>query len=96
MQMLLCFYTKYSYTKTRQSACSATGASVHDQGNDQPGHVSNAIEVCETAMVSPNIPVETQNFGENEDEDHADKDPRLAHERAHALAEVSHSPCRTA
>ena len=55
-----------------------------------------AIEVCETAMMPPNIPVETQNFGENEDEDHADKDPRLAHERAHALAEVSHSPCRTA
>jgi hypothetical protein len=57
--------------------------------------LATAIEVCETAMVPPNIPVETQNFGENEDEDHADKDPRLAHERAHALAGVSHRLCRT-
>jgi hypothetical protein len=55
-----------------------------------------AIEVCGNGHVPPNIPVETQNFSENKDEDHADKDPRLAHESAHALAKVSHSLCRTA
>lgn len=39
----------------------------------------------ESALLQHSIPVETQDFGENEDEDHADKDPRLAHKGAHTL-----------
>lgn len=39
----------------------------------------------EKTLFQHSVPVETQDFGENEDKNHANKDPRLAHERAHAL-----------
>lgn len=69
--------------RTRQAACSATGASVHDEGDNEAASVS--IDNGHTLDATPNVPVETQDFSENENEDHADEDPRLAHERAHAL-----------
>ena len=62
---------------------SATGASVHDKRDDESGAVSTSTPLVTEKQ--PSIPVKTQDFSENENEDHADEDPRLAHEGTHTL-----------
>ena len=70
--------------------CSTTCAGVKDKSDNESGNVSRWPAVVSRV----DVPIETQNFSENEDEDHADEDPRLAHERAHAS--VSHDSNRVA
>lgn len=86
---LLCFYTKYSYMKTIDCVCSAAGTGVHDEGHDESASVSMSTR---TTLSNHSIPIKTQDFGENEDENHADEDPRLAHERAHTLLQSVAGP----
>jgi hypothetical protein len=66
---------------------SATCARVENEGDDESGRVSRI-----TSHVGEDVPIETQNFGENENEHHADKDPRLAHEGAHTLLQLASLP----
>ena len=39
----------------------------------------------------PSLPIKTQDFSENENEDHADEDPRLAHESTYALCMLANA-----
>jgi hypothetical protein len=79
---LLCFYTRYSYIKT--VGCTQPLARVFMMR----ATMSLGVLVFTRHSLlrrSQDVPVETKDFSENENEDHADEDPRLAHERTHAL-----------
>jgi len=81
------FSTPASRTICLCRVASAACSGVENEGYNKSAEVSTYFgPSCGTC-----IPVETQYFGENENEHHADKDSRLAHERAYTLPMLAHA-----
>jgi hypothetical protein len=48
-------------------------------------HTRSHVWSAKVVQSEKDSPIKTQDFSENENQDHADEDPRLAHERTHPL-----------